>query len=170
MHLKYARYVLRHKWFVYQEARKLGVGFVQAVLHDWHKFLPDEWVPYARYFYGGPYRPWAEFSPYLKSVWLSAHKSSKEYVEERFDEAWLKHQHRGAHHWQHWVLPEDDGGTKVLPIPDKYRREMLADWRGMGRAFGEHPPAVGWYEKNKDKMQLHPETRAWIEEHLPYPA
>jgi len=57
------------------------------------------------------------------------------------------------------------GSLKVLPMPDRYRREMLADWRGAGLAQGT-PDTVKWYKANRDKMQLHPETRAWIEERL----
>jgi hypothetical protein len=50
-------------------------------------------------------------------------------------------------------------------MPDKYRREMLADWRGAGRALGK-PDTQAWYAANRDKMKLHPETRAWIEQQL----
>lgn len=64
------------------------------------------------------------------------------------------------------ILPEDDGGQKVLPMPDRYRREMLADWRGAGRAQGFGNDVSSWYAKNRDKMVLHPETRAWIDEQL----
>jgi hypothetical protein len=41
-------------------------------------------------------------------------------------------------------------------------REMVADWMGAGRALGK-PDTRGWYEANKDKQQLHPETRALVE-------
>ena len=84
-----------------------------------------------------------------------------------FDYAWLLHQKRGKHHWQWWILPEDDGGIKVLPMPDKYRKEMLADWRGAGKAQGT-PDSYKWYMHNKEKMQLHPDTRKWVECELQY--
>lgn len=50
-------------------------------------------------------------------------------------------------------------------MPLKYAKEMLADWRGAGKAQGK-PDAKAWYEKNKNNMLLHPETRQWIEEQL----
>jgi hypothetical protein len=78
-----------------------------------------------------------------------------------FDFAWLLHQKRNRHHWQWWVLPEDDGNIKAFDIPLRYRKEMLADWRGAGRALGT-PDTCAWYEKNKDKMMLRPGTRDWI--------
>lgn len=150
MHLKYLWYIIRHKWFVLVEAVKLGIPWL-GLVHDWSKFLPDEWFPYARYFYG----PQPERDPVGYSY--------KPGDAPAFDLAWLRHIHRNKHHWQWWILREDDGGTKVLPMPDRYRREMLADWRGTGRAQGYGDNTLEWYIKNKHKMQLHSKTRNWIE-------
>lgn len=161
MHWRYLGYVLRHKFYVYRAGRKLGVGRLQLLIHDWHKFLPGEWLPYARYFYGGSY-PSQDFSnrnPQFGSI------LTKERVQNEFDLAWLKHQRRAKHHWQWWVLREDDGATKLLPMPDKYRREMLADWRGAGMALGK-PDTKGWYEATCKGRMLHPRTKAWVEERL----
>ena len=47
-------------------------------------------------------------------------------------------------------------------MPILAMKEMLADWRGAGRAQGK-PDVRGWYEANKDKMDLHPHTRRWLE-------
>lgn len=161
-HLAYLRYVLRHKWFVFLECRKLGVPLWTAVLHDWDKFLPDEWFPYVHFFYE------PDGSPKQRRDSTGYYKPT-DTGNAAFDFAWLLHQKRNRHHWQWWVLPEDNGGEKILPIPDVYRREMLADWRGAGRAQGTPDTAV-WYEKNKDKMRLHLDTRAWIEQQLGVPA
>jgi len=49
-YISYLKYILRHKWFVFWEACKLGIPWL-GLIHDWHKFLPDEFFPYARYFY-----------------------------------------------------------------------------------------------------------------------
>lgn len=49
-----------------------------------------------------------------------------------------------------------------------YAKEMLADWQGAGRAQGHGDNTLGWYAKNRDKMLLHPETRAWIEQQIGY--
>lgn len=140
-HWAYLRYVIRHKRFVYRFGRELGLGRYQLLVHDWTKFLPSEWGPYVEFFYGSGTN------------------------QGDFDRAWLRHQHRHPHHWQHWVLPEDDGGTKVLEIPDRYRREMVADWRGAGAALG-FPDTPGWYSSNRENMALGPETRAWVEREL----
>jgi hypothetical protein len=184
MHWRYLCAVLRHKRFVWREGRKLGLSLWRCFVHDWQKFLPIEWLPYANAFYGS-----------------GGGKTGKPQGDPDFDRAWLHHQHLGPHHWQYWLVidcakldlslwPEDftpricsciydlatghDGGmmprrtlifvrdTDLLvedsgtihcldcgkpvnrealfgmTMPDKYRREMLADWRGANRAC---PPA-----------------------------
>lgn len=44
--------ICRHKWFVFWACLSLGVPIWSALLHDWDKFLPDEFFAYANYFYG----------------------------------------------------------------------------------------------------------------------
>lgn len=141
-HLKYLRYVLRHKWFVGIECFKVGL-YWRGLTHDWHKFLPSEWAPYVHYFYG-------------------------ERDEEAFDFAWLQHQKRADHHWQWWMLPEDEGGTKILPMAPQAWLEMLCDWCGVSRTFGhgDWKATLKWYQTNKEKIKLHPDTRNWVEMYL----
>ena len=138
-HYCYARYVLRHKWYVFIECFKLGILW-RGILHDMSKLLPSEWISYTNYFYG-------------------------DRNDAAFDVAWLLHQKRNRHHWQWWILLEDEGSVKILPMSDSYRREMLADWYGAGRALGM-PDIAAWYSTNKANMQLHPDTRNWIEAYL----
>lgn len=146
-HWQYLKYVLRHKWYVFQECLKLGVPIWIALLHDWDKFLPDEWLPYARTFY--------------------APDGTKQYVESAdFTRAWLLHQNRNKHHWQFWMITWDRGTTECLPMPDVFRREMLADWRGAGRAITGKDDTYKWYIQNYHKIQLHHDTRLWIDSQL----
>ena len=156
-HLAYIWYVVRHKWFVFVECCKLGIPWL-GIIHDWSKFRPGELIPYVHYFYepNGTLIPRRDETGYYKP---------SDTGDEAFDWAWLLHQKRNKHHWQWYCLPEDEGGMKVLPMPDKYRKEMLADWRGAGHAQGT-PNVLAWYQKHKDKMRLHPETRRWLEYQL----
>jgi hypothetical protein len=156
-HLQYARYVARHKWFVLQEGLKLGVPFLQLLVHDWHKLTPGEWFPYVATFYGDKPSPRRADGGYDPNA-----------VSDAFDHAWLRHQNRGKHHWQWWCLALDDGGTRALAMPDRYRREMLADWRGAGRAISGSDDCLPWYDANCKNMVLHSETREWIENQLGY--
>jgi hypothetical protein len=151
-HLQYLGYVLRHKRFVYRAGRELDVSRLQLLAHDWQKFTPSEWGPYVRTFYGPKDTPRRSDGGYDPNA-----------VSDEFDRAWLHHQKVGGkHHWQYWVLPLDDGGFRALEMPDRYRREMVADWRGAGRALGK-PDTCGWYSVNRDNMILHPTTREWVE-------
>ena len=156
-HIAYLRYLLRHKWFVFLECVKLGIPW-RGLVHDWHKFLPSEWFPYVHHFYNpdGTPRQIRDETGYYKPT---------DTGDPKFDYAWFLHQKRGKHHWQWWTLIEDEGGVKAMPMPDKYRKEMLADWRGAGKAQGT-PDVRKWYLKHRDKMILHPDTRTWIEEQL----
>jgi hypothetical protein len=52
-----------------------------------------------------------------------------------------------------------------LNMPMADRKEMLADWRGAGRALGK-PKVWEWYEQNKESIFLHPDTRLWVEMEL----
>ncbi len=147
--IKYLRYIVEHKWFVFVECCRLGVPLL-GLVHDLSKFLPGEWTPYALSFYG----PWK-------------YKERPRWLKLAFDLAWNRHQKVNKHHWQAWVLLEDDGGIIPLPMPDKYRRELLADWKGAGRAVGK-PDTKAWYleQRAKGRQVFHPDTRTWIEEML----
>lgn len=167
-HWKYLKYVLRHKWFVLLEGLPLGVPLWLLVFHDWDKFIPRMWRAYADYFYGTeqPRDSRVVWHAKLHNVYLR----TKEDNAAAFDSAWNAHQKRCRHHWQYWLLVEDERqnlsfAPKVLPMSDAYRREMLADWRGAGRAVGK-PDTRAWYLRNRDQIILHPITRQWVEDQL----
>lgn len=142
-HLAYLKAVLRHKWYVLLSGLKLGVPVWQLIIHDWDKFTPGMWFAYANTF--------------------NKLNGDKQYdPDPNFDSAWLGHQNRNKHHWQRWVLLEDSGKVMPLFMPLNHAKEMLADWQGAGRAYG-NSDTKGWYLKNKEKIQLHPTTRKLVE-------
>jgi len=149
-HPAYLKYILRHKWFVFIAGRKMHVSIWQLLMHDMSKFRPSEWFQYAQTFY--------------------ALDGAKQYIEtEEFNYAWNAHQKRNKHHWQYWVLIQDDNGQPMpLRMPDKYTFEMVADWAGAGKAITGKWEVKEWYAKNKDKIILHPRTRRFVEEMLNY--
>lgn len=167
-HIRYLRYVIVHKWFVLLACWRRGLIW-QGIVHDWSKFLPSEWVPYAQFFYG--YKSTAEERDLARRVLGYDPDRSDKDVRGAFDRAWLKHQHRSPHHWQHWILREDSGGTIILEMPRRYALEMISDWDGAGRAItGRHGATADWYLKNRAKIQLHPNTRRLVEETILSPA
>lgn len=54
---------------------------------------------------------------------------------------------------------------RVLPMPECYIREMVADWYGAGMAMGK-PDIKGWYQSGKHYRTMHPDTLARAEQLL----
>lgn len=122
--------------------------------HDKSKYtkIPDadnyyelkcEYDPYADYFYG-------EKTPE---------------VEECFNRAWLEHIHANPHHWQHWILHNDDPkiGVKVLDMPYVFIVECICDWWSFSWKQGNLTEIFNWYEKNKDGIMFSDKTRKTVE-------
>ena len=86
------------------------------VHHDNSKYSEAEYRAYDNYFYGenGIKKP----------------GGPTEDVERAFQYAWLHHIHSNPHHWQHWILHNDnkEEGTVVLDMPDRFILEMICDW------------------------------------------
>lgn len=152
-HWNYFKYVIRHKWFVFIEGRKLNIPMWRLIIHDWQKFTPTEWCPYVMTFYG----PWK-------------YKERPDWLVNSFNRAWLHHIHYGPHHWQHWLLVYDDDKKdyETIKMPKIYCQEMLADWRAAGIAITGNDNTDKWYSDRRERfmVMLHPENRKWIESQL----
>jgi hypothetical protein len=156
-YLKYARYLLRHCWYVRKMCWKNGL-YWQGIVHDLSKWRPSEFIPYARFFYGD-FPPFSEVK-YTQHLYSG---KTKEDIAYDFDVAWLKHQNRNPHHWQYWVRMNDDGEVVPMQMPQKYVKEMLCDWWGASVATGNGGRSKDWYEQNKAHTLLHEETRSYFE-------
>jgi len=163
--LKYLFYLLRHKWYVMNECFKARLIW-RGLLHDLSKFLPSEFIPYSNYFYGNN-------NDIHRGRNITGYYKPTDTGDKAFDFAWLLHQKRNRHHWQWWILPEDEGGIKLLEIEEPYRTEMLCDWIGAAKAQGKFSPEDDylyktrqWWNTNNHKMQLHPNTRKYFEDLL----
>jgi len=181
-YIQYLSYVLRHRWFVFLECYKVGLVW-QGIIHDLSKFLPSEFFPYANYFYGSSHNCLACEHMIREGGYCDINfsgigdgeqaKNCKDYTTKGFDLAWLLHQKRNKHHWQWWVLirdnDDDKGEYTILDIPLKYKKELLCDWRGAGKAQGYGDNTLQWFHKNKTKMKLHPNTKKWLESQLYLP-
>lgn len=155
----YLKYVLRHKYYVAIECFKRGL-FWRGITHDMSKFLPSEFIPYARFFYG-KYPTNDEIFMDLLSYGFCM---SKEYVRKEFDIAWNKHQKRNPHHWQYWLLQNDSEGLTKLDMPNDYLLEMFCDWISAGIVITGKRDVLNWWEANKDKIILSDNTRKRIED------
>ena len=115
--------------------------------HDCSKFDADEYDAYDIYFYGNN-RSYA--------------------VVEAFRRAWLLHIHRNPHHWQHWILINDDPneGEILLEMPYNYIIEMVCDWWSFSWQKGDLSEIFDWYDEHSEYMKLAPNTRKTVEDIL----
>ena len=114
--------------------------------HDESKYSTEEYNAYDQYFYGG-------------------NRSYK--VVQDFNYAWLHHIHNNPHHWQYWVLLEDDPEEglpyKTLPIPLPYIFEMIADWWSFSWKSGNLFEIFNWYAEHRDKQYINLNSRMILE-------
>ena len=155
LEVEYLKYVVKHKYYVFIECCKLGIPVLGA-LHDLHKFTYSEIKGFENY----------DEDLFILDAAGIFHLAK--FATKRADRAWAIHKRVSKHHWQYWVMPDEDipGRILVSEMPMKYRKEMLADWRGAAKASGNE---VGkWYEKFRDRIILGPKTRDWIDERMNY--
>lgn len=139
----YFGYLIRHKWLVFKYCYTYGITW-QGITHDLSKFLPSEFIEYSKYFASGK-------------------KTDIEYK-------WLDHLHRNKHHWQYWILLDNEGGQRALEMPKKYILEMISDWLSVAVIEHGNRGAIdwvkNWYNNRKDKMIIHPKSKQILEKEL----
>lgn len=156
MSYQYDQYLNQHKsnvkkgfdWIRDNLPELIRTGFdfewQMGLNHDYSKTEQDEYDAYDAYFYGGN----RSFS-----------------VVQNFRIAWLLHIHRNPHHWQYWILINDDPeeGEVLIEIPYNYILEMICDWWAFSWAKGDLNEIFPWYEDHKNHIRLHPNTRDTVE-------
>ena len=151
MNSEYSKYIIDHvenvkkayNWLVEKEIVSNQL-MTQMNLHDISKWSREEFDAYDNYFYG----------------------KRTEKVKTEFNYAWLHHIHNNPHHWQHWVLVNDEDGTKALEIPREYVIEMICDWWSFSHKTGNLYEIFDWYKSHKKNMILHENTKKLVEELL----
>ena len=156
MSLKYDEYIREHK----ENVEKAFYWLVENVpglfddnlktecfnlihQHDASKYDTNEYQAYDAYFYGN-----------------ASYEATQD-----FNRAWLMHIHKNPHHWQHWVLINDDPekGEIVLNMPDCYIVEMICDWMSFAFKKGNLYEIFDWYNEHEEYMKLSSYTRGKIE-------
>jgi len=151
---RYFLYLMRHKWYVGIECFKRG-ELIAALFHDMSKFLPDEFVPYARFFYG-------KGQPKNRGDTIQSGENAE--LKLAMEEAWLRHIHRNKHHWQYWISVEANGKLQVFDMPYDYIAEMVCDWEGASKALrGPKAKAIDWYNRQRETLVLSGRTRVLAE-------
>lgn len=85
-----------------------------------------------------------------------------------FHDIWLMHIHRNPHHWQHWVLINDEPKeeTILIEMPYPYIIEMICDWWAFSWIKGDLSEMFAWYKDHEPYIKLHNNTRSIVEEIL----
>ena len=156
MSIQYDEYLTQHKNNVYRGYEWIRVNLPELLIgrydydnqlmywHDTSKSDKEEYDAYDAYFYG----------------------NNRSYsVVQNFKKAWLRHIHNNPHHWQHWILINDEPkeGMVVIDMPCIYIVEMIYDWWAFSWKKGDLNEIFGWYEDRKDYMKLSANTRRSVE-------
>ena len=165
MSKQYDQYLIQHKANVYKgfewikenfpqyiptaivAANDIDLDWQMRLSHDYSKDQPDEYNAYDAYFYGG---------------------NRSYFVTQAFNKAWLLHIHSNPHHWQYWVLINDDPSeeTICIEIPFNYILEMICDWWAFSWASGNLMEIFDWYDQHKAYIQMADISRSAVEDIL----
>ena len=161
MSIEYDNYLKEHKTNVLKGyhwirenlpelAEQLDEGEMEwqiDMAHDASKTDILEYEAYDKYFYGG--------------------NRSYQVVQD-FSYAWLNHIHNNPHHWQHWVLLNDDPdeGEIIMDMPLNYIIEMICDWWSFSWSKGNLREIFDWYQKRYYYIKLSDKTRKTVDDIL----
>lgn len=158
MSVDYSKYLAQHTGNVYNAYCWLRTNLPEILngmdyeaqirhFHDASKFTSEEYTAYDEYFYG---------------------REKTDEVKANFNLAWLHHIHQNPHHWQYWILINDDPGEGmvILDMPHNYIVEMICDWWAFSWKKGDLTEIFKWYDKHKEYMKLSDKTRATVEDIL----
>lgn len=156
MSIEYDNYLIQHKGNVRKGFKWIRENLPEVINtddpfewqismnHDFSKNDPEEYDAYDKYFYGG----------------------NRSYsVVNNFRLAWLRHIHMNPHHWQHWVIINDDPGEGMImmDMPYLYTIEMICDWWAFSWNKGDLNEIFSWYDEHKAYMKLSDKTRKTVE-------
>lgn len=148
---KHFRKICIHKYWVFHYCWRAGIP-VQGLMHDLSKFSPTEFFESVKYYQGTS-------SP------IEACKKAN-----GWSAAWLHHKGRNKHHYEYWQ-DNFDNGTVHLEMPMKYKKEMLCDFLGAGRAYYgksfSYEKELNWWKvKTSRPLAMNKNDIAFIEKYM----
>ena len=144
------RTILHHKNLVRHYCFRAGL-YKQGIMHDWSKYSPVEFINSVRNFQGGKKSP------------NFGEKATKGY-----SSSWLHHKGRNRHHFEYWIDFSMDKSKGLVgnKMPVNYVAEMMMDRIAAssvykGKEYTNSSP-MEYYNREKDFIVIHPETRALL--------
>lgn len=125
----YLNSVIEHKKYVYSEGinlisklnnlneNEINLLKYNLFIHDLSKFSVNESIAYCYYF--GEHED----------------KNHKEF-KKHFNIAWNHHKKNNKHHPEYWISVNKKGKSEFLDMPYIYVIEMVCDWLGAGKTYG----------------------------------
>lgn len=141
--------VIPHKIAVYEA----GAGFLED---DWFKNLHVNDEKFLD-------RLWTHDLSKLSAeelVGYSQHDFSRKYDDPAFERAWLHHKNHNEHHPEYWMSVNRDGTTTLLEMPKICIAEMVADWVGAGKTYGN--TLEKWLPGNISSFKFASKTRITV--------
>lgn len=115
-----------------------GVNYeLMILLHDDTKTIPSQYNAFDEYLFGKP----------------------KKDTMMKYRYAELEHINSNPHHWQHWMLINDDGTKLLLDMPYEYIIEMICNWWSHSWAKGDPFEIFDWFEENQKHIKLSKRTK-----------
>lgn len=149
---KHSKKILTHKRWVAHYCFMCGL-YRQGLMHDLSKFSPTEFFESVKYYQGTS-------SP------IDACKKDKGY-----SDAWFHHRGRNKHHWEYWV-DDFQEGMHPKKMPFKYVLEMVCDFLGAGRAYGEEQFSIrseyDWWQAKRKVVVMHSDTLELVDSFFNY--
>ncbi|MEM9982913.1 MAG: DUF5662 family protein, partial [Bacteroidota bacterium] len=90
--------------------------------------------------------------------------SNDERTLERFKLAYHHHKRYNPHHPEYWFDVKKDGRATPLAMPRQYVAEMVADWMGAGKTYGQ--TLTDWLPENLPNFLFHKTTALQLAELL----
>ena len=141
--------ITEHKIMVARHCFKVGM-YWQGLTHDLSKYSPSEFWQGCKYYQG--YR-----SP-----------NNAEREDKGYSAAWLHHKGRNRHHFEYWIDFSMDKSKGLVgnKMPVNYVAEMMMDRIAAssvykGKDYTNSSP-MEYYNREKDFIVIHPETRALL--------
>ena len=143
--VQYLLSTIRHKAFVFWAGWKIvgGISLWRLFIHDWTKFLPVEFVNYAKYY--------------------ELPSGSKKHPN-AFIKAWMHHQKNNKHHPEYWTtVGTFDWANRSVLMPKPYVREWVADLLGASMEYTGGWDMTAWLKENISKWDYsHRSTLAYL--------
>lgn len=145
--------ITEHKLLVMENCFRVGL-FKQGLLHDLSKYSPEEFWTGVRFYQGNRSPNAAERELY------------------GFSKAWLHHKGRNKHHFEYWIDFSMDKSEGLVghKMPVNYVVEMMMDRIAASKVYKGKDytdrSALEYYQREKDFIVIHPETRKLLEKLL----